>query len=707
MPAMSAKGQALSVPFLVKITRHADIVLAAGIVSVIGILVIPLPPAVLDFLLAFNITLSLIVLLVTMYIKRPLELSVFPGMLLIFTLFRLSLNVASTRLILGSAYAGEVINSFGNFVVGGNYVVGFIIFAILVIIQFVVITKGSGRIAEVAARFTLDAMPGKQMAIDADLNAGLISEDDARQRRALISREADFYGAMDGASKFVRGDAIASVLITIINVIGGIIIGVVQMGMPIGQALKTYTLLTVGDGLVTQIPALIIATAAGIIVTRAASETNLGQDLTKQITAQPRAILIAAVMLFILGIVPGMPTLPFMLLGGVTSIIAYSATRSKKNEPSKEEEAKAAALAAKNQLAAPERMEDYLKVDPLEVEIGYGLIPLVDVSRGNDLLDRISTIRRQIATELGVLVPPIRIRDNVALKPNEYVIKIRGVPLATSTLFHGQMLAINPGFVADQVAGLETIEPAFGLSAKWIDENQKAIAEKRGYTVVEPTAVLATHLTEIIRSHAGELLSRQEVSKLVENIKADNQSLVDELIPNLLNLGQVQHILQNLLSERIPIKDLVTILETAADFAHSTKDIDILSEYVRHALSRTITALYLGEDNEMKVVTLDQTLEKLLADSTQNTRQGIIVVLPPEVSQKIIDETADATNEMSCAGFVPVVLTSPNIRLGYKRLIAAALPRVAVISFNELIPNIEVESIKTVSVRPGSMPNEN
>ena len=700
--AAPIKNQEQSVPFLVKITRHADIVLAACIVSVIGILVLPLPPAVLDFLLAFNITMSLIVLLVTMYIKRPLELSVFPGMLLILTLFRLSLNVASTRLILGSAYAGEVINSFGNFVVGGNYVVGFIIFAILVIIQFVVITKGSGRIAEVAARFTLDAMPGKQMAIDADLNAGLISEDDARQRRAQISREADFYGAMDGASKFVRGDAIASVLITIINVIGGIIIGVVQMGMPISEALKTYTLLTVGDGLVTQIPALIIATAAGIIVTRAASETNLGQDLTKQITAQPRAILIAAVMLFILGLVPGMPTLPFMLLGGVTSIIAYSATRSKKNEPKKEEKAKAAAEAAKNQAPLPERMEDYLKVDPLEVEIGYGLIPLVDVTRGNDLLDRISTIRRQIASELGVLVPPIRIRDNVALKPNEYVIKIRGVSLATSTLFPGQLLAINPGFVADQVAGIETIEPAFGLNAKWVDENQKAIAEKRGYTVVEPTAVLATHLTEIIRSHAGELLSRQEVSKLVENIKTDNQSLVDELIPNLLNLGQIQHILQNLLSERIPIKNLVTILETAADFAHSTKDIDILSEYVRHSLSRTITSLYLGDNNELKVATLDQTLEKLLADSMQNTRQGIIAVLPPEVSQKIINETSEATTEMSCAGFVPVVLTSPNIRLGYKRLIAAALPRVAVISFNELVPNIEVESIKTVR-----MPNEN
>jgi flagellar biosynthesis protein FlhA len=685
-------------PFLTRLTRHADIVLAGFIIAIIGILVLPLPPTVLDFLLAFNITLSLVILLVTMYINKPLELSVFPGLLLILTLFRLSLNVASTRLILGSAYAGEVIDSFGNFVVGGNYVVGFIIFAILVIIQFVVITKGAGRIAEVAARFTLDAMPGKQMAIDADLNAGLITEDEARARRTQISREADFYGAMDGASKFVRGDAIASVLITIINVIGGFIIGVLQMKMPIGEALKTYTLLTVGDGLVTQIPALIVATSAGIIVTRAASDSNLGQDLTRQITRQPRAILIASGMLFLLGIVPGMPTLPFMLLGGVTSIVAYSATKSNKAaENAKKEEPKTTAAPP-----PPEKMEDYLKVDTLEVEIGYGLVPLVDVSRGNDLLERISIIRKQVASELGILVPPIRIRDNVALKPNEYVIKLRGVPLATSVLYPGQLMAINPGFVSDQVAGLEATEPAFGLPARWIDENQRTVAEKRGYTVVEPTAILATHLTEIVKSNAGDLLSRQEVAKLIENVKAENQALIDELIPGLLNLGQVQHVLQNLLAERIPIKDLVTILETLADYAHSTKDVDILSEYVRHSLARTITALYLSETNDMKVAILDQGMERLLSDSIQNTKQGIIAVLPPEVAQRIINEVSEVTTDMSIAGFIPVILTSPNIRLAFRRLIAPALPKVAIISFNEIIPNVEIESIKTVR-----MPDEN
>jgi flagellar biosynthesis protein FlhA len=687
-----------SVPFLIRITRHADVVLAVLIVCIIGILVLPLPPTLLDFLLAFNITLSLVVLLVTMYINKPLELSVFPGMLLILTLFRLSLNVASTRLILGSAYAGDVIESFGNFVVGGNYVVGFIIFAILVIIQFVVITKGSGRIAEVAARFTLDAMPGKQMAIDADLNAGLITEEDARTRRTQISKEADFYGAMDGASKFVRGDAIASVLITIINVIGGFVIGILQMKMSMTEALKTYTLLSVGDGLVTQIPALVISTSAGILVTRAASDANLGHDLTRQLTRQPRAIFIAACLLFALGIVPGMPTIPFLALGGATAVIAYSAT---KNKPVEEEE-KAKTKEETPQGPPPERMEDYLKVDTLEIEIGYGLIPIVNTGGGHDLLDRISIIRRQIATELGILVPPIRIRDNVSLRPNDYVIKIRGVPIATSILYPGQLLAINPGFVSEQIAGLEATEPAFGLPARWIEENQRSVAEKRGYTVVEPTAVLATHLTEIIKSNAGELLSRQEISKLIENVKQDNQALIDELIPNLLSLGQIQHVVQNILAERIPIKDLVTILETLADYANTTKDLDILSEYVRHSMARTITALYLNDENEMKVAILDQSLERLISDAIQNTKQGIIAVLPPEVAQRMINEVAEATNEMSIAGYSPVLLTSPNIRLAFRRLIAPSLPKVAVISFNELIPNIEIESIKTVR-----MPDEN
>ncbi len=676
-------------PLLVKITQHSDAVLAVMVVCIIGILVLPLPPRFLDFLLAFNITLSLIVLLVTMYITRPLELSVFPGMLLILTLFRLSLNVASTRLILGSAYAGEVIASFGSFVVAGNYVVGFIIFAILVIIQFIVITKGAGRVAEVAARFTLDAMPGKQMAIDADLNAGLITEDDARRRRDLISREADFYGAMDGASKFVRGDAIASILITLINVIGGFIIGTLQIGMPIADALKTYTLLTVGDGLVTQIPALVIATSAGILVTRATSDSNLGKDLSSQITSHPKAIFIASAMIFGFGLVPGLPTLPFMLLGGVTASVAYAAIKAKKEESLEEETSQKAE-------APVERIEDFLKVDTLEVEIGYGLIPLVDDSHGNDLLDRIAIIRRQLASELGLIVPPIRIRDNVSLRPNEYHIKIRGISVASSELYPGQMLAISPGTISNPIAGIETTEPAFDLPAIWIEESQRALAEKRGYTVVEPTAILATHLTEIIKSHAAELLSRHEVTRLIDNIKNEHQALIDELIPNLLNIGQIQHVLQNLLAERIPIKDLPTVLEALADYAPNTKEPDVLSEFARHALARTISTLYLDEEGGMKVSILDPELEKLVADSIQSTKQGIIAVVPPELAQKIIQEVSDAAQEMSIAGYTPVILTSPNIRLAFKRIIAAALPKVAVISFNELVPNIEIESIKTV-----------
>ena len=676
-------------PLLMKITQHSDVVLAVMVVCIIAILVLPLPPRFLDFLLAFSITLSLVVLLVTMYITRPLELSVFPGMLLILTLFRLSLNVASTRLILTTAYAGEVIASFGNFVVGGNYVVGFIIFAILVIIQFVVITKGAGRVAEVAARFTLDAMPGKQMAIDADLNAGLITEDDARKRRDLISREADFYGAMDGASKFVRGDAIAGILITLINVIGGFIIGTLQHGMSLPEALKTYTLLTVGDGLVTQIPALIIATSAGMLVTRAASDSNLGKDLSSQILSHPKAIFIASVMLFGFGLVPGLPTLPFVLLGGITATVAYTAIKSKKEVAPEEQ-------TSREPETPVERIEDFLKVDTLEVEIGYGLIPLVDDSHGNDLLDRIAIIRRQIASELGLIVPPIRIRDNVSLRPNEYHVKIRGVSIASSELYPGQMLAIDPGTISNPIAGIKTTEPAFDLPAIWIEESQRAIAEKRGYTVVEPTAILATHLTEIIKSHAAELLSRHEVSKLIDNIKSEHQALIEELIPNLLNIGQIQHVLQNLLVERIPIKDLPTVLEALADYAPNTKEPDVLSEFARHALARTISTLYLDEEGGMKVSILDPELEKLVADSIQSTKQGIIAVVPPELAQKIIQEVSDVAQEMSIAGYTPVILTSPNIRLVFKRIIAAALPKVAVISFNELIPNIEIESIKTV-----------
>jgi flagellar biosynthesis protein FlhA len=684
-------------PLLNRLTEYSDIVLAVAVVAILGILILPVPPKFLDFMLAFNITLSLVILLVTMYIVRPLDLSVFPGMLLIITLFRLSLNVASTRLILGTGYAGEVIASFGNFVVGGNYVVGFIIFAILVIIQFVVITKGAGRIAEVAARFTLDAMPGKQMAIDADLNAGLITEDVARKRRDDIGREADFYGAMDGASKFVRGDAIAGILITLINVIGGIIIGVVQRGMPVSEALATYTLLTVGDGLVTQIPALIISTSAGIVVTRAASESNLGKDLTSQLTFQPRAIMVAAFILLFFGMVPGMPTLPFIFLGGITGLLAFTSIQAKKKQK------RATAVAEESRaVPAPEKMEEYLKVDPMEVEIGYALIPLVDVSQGHDLLDRIGMIRRQVASEMGFLVPPIRIRDNIQLKANEYQIKIRGHKVASAELFPGQHLAINPGFVTENLEGAEVKEPAFGLNAVWISENLKPRGEKLGYTVVEPVSVLATHLTEIIKSHAADFLTRQEVSNLIDNIKSEHKALVDELIPNQVNIGIVQKVLQNLLEEKIPIKDLPSILETMGDFASSSKEPDILTEYVRHNLSRTITDLYLNPVGGMTVMTLSPELEKDVASSIQSTKHGLILVLPPDIAKKVHEAVLPAVEEMQVQGFTPVLLVSPNIRLAFKRFIKPVAPNLAVISYNELLPDIEVESIKTVRLADGN-----
>ena len=678
-------------PVLTRLTEYSDIVLALTVVAILGILVLPIPPRLLDFMLALNITLSLVILLVTMYITRPLDMSVFPGMLLIVTLFRLSLNVASTRLILGQGYAGDVIASFGNFVVGGNYVVGFIVFAILVIIQFVVITKGAGRIAEVGARFTLDAMPGKQMAIDADLNAGLIAEDDARQRRLEIAKEADFYGAMDGASKFVRGDAIASILITLINIIAGIGIGVVQRDMAIGEALSTYTLLTVGDGLVTQIPALVISTSAGIIVTRAASDSNLGKDLTSQLTLHPRAIMVAAFILLALGIVPGMPTLPFVFLGGITGIVAFTAIQAQKKQ-----EKEADVIEESKEIAPPEKMEEYLKVDAMEIEIGYALIPLVDVAQGNDLLDRISMIRRQIASEMGFLVPPIRIRDNIQLQPNEYQIKIRGHKIASAELFPSQYLAINPGFVTESMEGPDVTEPAFGLEAKWITENLKSLAEKNGYTVVEPSAVLATHLTEIIKSNAADFITRQETSNLLENIKPDHQALVDEVVPGLVGLGVIQKVLQNLLEERIPIKDLPTILETIGDFASSSKEPDILTEYVRHGLSRTITEQYLNSVGGMTVMTLDPDIEQKVASAIQTTKHGLTLVLPPDVAKQVYDAVKQANEEMQAQGHTSLLLVSPNIRLVLKRFIKPIVSNLAVISYNELLQEIEVESIKTV-----------
>ncbi len=671
-----------------KIAGHSDIAMAILVIGVICVLVLPIPPSLLDFALAFNIAFSIVILISTLYITSPLDLSVFPGMLLIITLIRLSLNVASTRLILGEGFAGDVINSFGNFVVSGNYVVGFIIFLILVIIQFVVITKGATRISEVAARFTLDAMPGKQMAIDADLNAGLISDTDAKERRESISKEADFYGAMDGASKFVRGDAIAGILITAINIIGGFIVGIVIRDLSVAQALKTYTLLSVGDGLVTQIPALIVSTASGIIVTRSAADNNMGKDLTKQLSRQPRAIMVASGVIFMFGVVPGMPTVPFMVLGAILGIVAFLIEKTNKEQTQIDEDNEAAAESEEPE----ERTEDLLKVDTLEVEIGYGLIPMVDTNQGGDLLERISVIRRQQAIDMGVIVPAIRIRDNVQLLPNEYAIKIKGLIVAKAELMPDHLMAINPGYIQDDIEGFDAVEPAFNLKARWIIKNLKETAEAKGYTVVGPTSVLSTHLTEIIRANAADIVSRQDVKHLLDTLKEEQPALVEGVVPEILTLPMVHKILQMLLMERVTIRDLATIMETISDYGATLKDPEVLSEYCRIALRRQISDMLRDDEGKLYCFTLSPQIEQVLANSVQNTKQGIMLVLAPEITDRLVRETVKQADNLSASGHHPVCLTSPNVRLAFRRLMEASLPQLAVISYNEIHRDIELVS---------------
>ncbi|MEJ2634045.1 MAG: flagellar biosynthesis protein FlhA [Calditrichia bacterium] len=674
--------------------KNSDMMLAFGVIAILVLMIIPLPPPLLDVLLALNISAALVLLMVSLYLVNPLELSVFPSLLLIMTLFRLSLNIASTRLILGEAYAGEIIRSFGSFVVKGNYVVGFIIFLILIIIQFVVIVKGAGRIAEVAARFTLDAMPGKQMSIDADMNAGLITEEEARERRMEISREADFYGAMDGASKFVKGDAIAGLIITSINIIAGLIIGVVQLKMPLTQALQTYSLMTIGDGLVSQIPALLVSTAAGIVVTRAASKENLGTDLSSQLLGNPKALYIASGTLFVFGITPGLPTVPFFILAAIIGSIGFGMRKEKELEETLE------ATEEQANLPAPvENIENYLQVDPLELEIGYNLIALVDTEQGGDLFERITSMRKQMAMEYGIIVPPIRVRDNLQLAADEYVIKIRGNDIVQSEIMMGHYLAMNAGNVDQPVAGVETIEPAFGLPAVWIREDQRHEAELAGYTVVEPSAVLATHLMEVIRKNADKLLGRQEVQKLLDNLKEDYPAVVNELIPDQLSLGAIQKVLQNLLREGIPVRDLVTILETLADYAGITKNVEVLTEYVRYALSDTISKLFQDEDGVIRAITLDPKIEQTITSSLQKQKQVTDTLgLPLAIIETIYQSLAQNIEQAVNLGYHPVVISSPTIRAYFKKLISNQFPDVAVISFGELPSEIKIESIGKVRI---------
>ncbi len=680
---------------------RSNMIAAAGVVGILLLMVLPLPSPALDMFLALNITVSLLVFLLSLYVVKPLDFPVFPSMLLLTTLFRLSLNIASTRLILlhgheGPGAAGHIIMGFGEFVVGGNFVVGGIVFAILVIINFVVITKGSGRIAEVAARFTLDAMPGKQMAIDADLNAGLIDEAEARRRREEIARESEFYGAMDGASKFVRGEAIAGLIIMAINVIGGFIIGVLQQDMPVSAAAQSYTLLTVGDGLVSQIPALIISTAAGILVSRAASTAGMGREFVKQFASQPQALAVTAGVVFLFGLVPGLPVLPFALLSGGIGTLAWFAFKEEGRalrETTAEEEAEAAPEAPES--GSTEEVEQLLAMDVLELEVGYGLIPLVDEEQGGDLLERIRSIRRQFAQEMGLIVPPLHVRDNLQMNPGQYAILIKGIDVASGEIMMGHLLAMNPGDVTAEIDGIPTTEPAFGLPAVWITEDQKEHAQMAGYTVVDPSTVVATHLAEVIRSNADELLGRQEVQRLLDALAKTSPKAVEEVTEHL-SLGVIQKVLQNLVREKISIRDLLTITETLADYAPMTKDPDILTEYVRQKLGRAIVKPLLTPDGMLPVITIDPALEDLVRNGIQQTEHGSFLALDPAQAQQIVKSVQAAVEDASARGYQAVLLTNPAIRRHLSKLIERFIPDITVLSHAEIPGNVRLESVAVV-----------
>ena len=670
------------------IQRYSDVLIAVAIVTIVIMMIIPLPTVILDILICLNITIALLVVMSAIYNVEALDLSVFPSLLLITTLFRLALNISSTRLILLNANAGEVITAFGNFVVGGNAVVGFIVFVILVIVNFIVITKGSERVAEVSARFTLDAMPGKQMAIDADLNQGAITDAEAKRRREKVQRESDFFGAMDGASKFVKGDAIAAIVIMMINIGGGFVIGMLQRDMDAAQALQTYTLLTVGEGLVAQIPALLISTATGIIVTRSAAEGNLGGDLVKQLFRNARIFMILTGVLLFLAIMPGLPGIPFLALASLCGFIAWNLHRGQTVEQEVQKVEQKAK--AKKEATTPENIVSLLQVDPMELEIGYSLIPLVDTGQGGDLLDRIVMIRRQCALELGLVVPTIRIRDNIQIKPNAYIIKLKGVEIARGELMLDHYLAMNSGTVFEEVPGIETTEPAFGLPALWISENEREQAELNGYTVVDAVSVLATHLTEIIKEHAAEILGRQETQNLLDNLQKTNAALVEEVVPNLLTVGEVEKVLANLLHERISIRDMSTILEVLADYAPATKDTDVLTEYVRHAMARQITQQNV-QDGVLPCITLDPAIENKIAGSVQRTEHGSYVSLDPDTMQKLLTALQEQLHKLTDQGYQPIVLTSPTVRPYFRNLVERSIAGLIVLSHAEIEQNVEIQ----------------
>ncbi len=683
-----------------RLLAQTDILLAVGIITIVGMMIIPLPTALLDLLITVNIAASVVILLVAVYTDEPLKFSVFPSLLLVTTLFRLALNVSTSRLILLHGDAGSVVHSFGNFVVGGNLVVGLVVFLILVVIQFVVITNGAGRVAEVAARFTLDAMPGKQMAIDAELNAGIIDETQARDRRRTIGQEADFYGAMDGASKFVKGDAVAGIVIIIVNIIGGLSIGILQQGTSPGEALHLYANLTVGDGLVSQVPALLISTATGIIVTRAASETNLGSQMFSQMTAQARPLFIAGAMLALFGLMPGLPKVPFFAIGGICAGAGWLISRQKQQ---------AAAFAAtlvhvaepEPETLGPQQVIQMMNIDPLEVEVGYGLIPIVDEQAGGGLLRRITMIRRQLALDLGIVLPTVRVRDNLSHAPSAYVVKLRGVEVARGTLQPGQFLAMDPGTAEGDIPGIDTEEPAFGLPAKWITPAYKERAELLGYTVVDAESVLATHLTELVKRFAPDLLSRQDTQNLLENLRNEYPALVEDLVPSTLTVGEVQEVLQNLLSERVSIRDLVTISETLATQGRVSRDIDLLTEYARASLARQISRQY-APDGTLSVITVGPRTEEEVAQSIQQGDRGSQVAMAPWAMQRLLGVVSTEVEKVAASGRDPVILCSSRIRLAVRRMLERRLPNVIVLSFAEVTPQTQVEAVGNIEVNVGN-----
>ena len=682
-----------------KYSKNADLLMALSILGVLAVMIVPLPPVVLDLALTISLTSSILVLLVAFYAKKALDFSVFPSLLLLTTLFRLALNVATTRLILseghtGASSAGAVVHAFGNFVVGNNYVIGFIVFMILVIINFVVITKGSGRVAEVAARFTLDAMPGKQMSIDADLNAGLINEEQARKRRREIEQEADFYGAMDGASKFVRGDAIAGIIIMVVNIIGGLLIGVLQHGLDLANAAETYTKLTIGDGLVSQIPALIISTAAGIIVTRSGSEKDMGQEVIGQLFLNPRALYIGAGVVAFLGAIPGLPGIPFftsaLAMGGLAWIVDRFQVEAKIEEQKKADE-----VAAKPE---KEKVENLLPLDLVELEVGYGLINVVESEQSGDLLERIVSIRKQFALDMGLIVPSIHIRDNLQLEPGEYRVLIKGNRVGGGVLRPDYLLAMDPGNRSGRVEGIRTKEPAFGLDAIWVTKGQREEAELAGYTVVDLPTVMATHLTELVRTHSHELLGRQEAQSLIDNFKKAYPKVVEDLIPDPLPLGGVVKVLQNLLREQVSIRDLLTIFETLADEAHRTKDPEVLTEAVRKALARGISSKFRDEGGRVSVMSLDPSLEELIANSLLQTEQGVQLVMDPRTAHNMIEGIAASIETHPEIASQPILLVSPTARRHISKLTTRFLPQLVVLSHNELASDVNIRNVATVEL---------